>query len=207
MALAKSVRIPRQPKALEPATRLTMTFRELQIEGKRGWRHCWTFAKFAAESGDEDMQKVIECYEALKPKERQTVTPEYVCDLSGVNPNDFAAEVFREYLRYSGDAANLIEAASRPEIVRRSVQIAKTKDGHRDRKMLFEHSGFLPPKTGGGIHVNATANSNNRSATFVQAPELPSMESDTLRFTRVLKNTDVVTIEGASGAQSVKALI
>lgn len=202
MAVSEVVRAPREQavKALTPTTRLTLTFRELAIDGRKDWHLCWTFAQMAADSGDEDMIALMECYNGLKKREKASATPEYVCSLAGIDPNDMAAEVFREYLRFAGDAANLIEAANRPDVVRRSVRFAKKENGHRDRKMLFEHSGFLPTKTGGGIHVNATANAETQNATVISAPELPSMESDTRRFTKVLKSEAVQVIESDTPA-------
>jgi hypothetical protein len=187
VALAKSSRAAKEVKPLEPVTRLTMIFRELAIEGKKSWRNWVVFAQHCADEDDAEMQKVMECYRGLKKREQQTASPEFVCDLAGVNPNDLAAEIFRSYLSYASDAANLIEAASRPEVVRKSVQFAKEFEGHRDRKMLFEHSGFLPQKTGGGIHVSANASAETKTA-VIHAPELESMEANTLRFTKTLKS-------------------
>lgn len=193
MALATSSRAP-AVKPLEPQTRLTMTFRELAIEGKKNWRHAFVFARHAAES-DPEMAKVIEVYDGLKKRERANASPEFVCDLAGVDPKDFAAEVFREYLSYSNDAANLVAAAGLPDVVRTSVKVAKTKEGVQDRKMQFDHAAFLPQRQGGGIHVNASANAENKSATIVSAPELTSMESDTLRYTKILKSESVKVID------------
>ncbi len=173
-----------------------MLFRELRIEDVKTWRNIWVFAQIAADSGNAEMAAVMECYRGLKTKkERASSTPESVCDLAGMDPDEFAAEIFREYLRYSSEAANLIAAASLPEVTRKSVQVAKTKDGWRDRKMQFEHSNFLPQKHGGGIHVNASASAESKNATFVQAPELPRPEDETIRFTRVLKDSQVTTID------------
>ena len=181
-------------KPLEPTTLLTLTFRELVLNGKKDWRHVWVFGQIAADSGATDMTAVMECYRGLKVRERATVTPEYVCDLAGVDPADFAAEVMRVLAKYSGDTSTVIAAVEHPEIVRKSIQFAKKEAGHRDRKMIFEHSGFLPQKSGGGIHVNATANADAKSAAILPN-ELPSMESDTRRFTRTLKDTDPLTID------------
>lgn len=191
MAVAKTTRAP---KVLAPITRLTLTFRELQINGKKDWRHCWSFAQFAADSGDPDMTAAMECFRKLKKREQETVSPEYVCGLAGVEPGDFAGQVFREYLSYAGDAANLIEAASRPQVVKKQVAVALTTDGWRDRKMLHEHSGFLPKKTGGGIHVSANATADAKSAAILPN-ELSSMESDTKRFTKALKDSEPLTID------------
>ena len=205
MALARNSRNSLLPQA--PKTRLALTFRELVIDGKKDWRHCWTFAQFVADEGDDEMVRVMECYRKLKKREQLTASPEFVCELAGVSPNDFAAEIFRAYLAYSGDAANLIEAASRPDVVAKQIKVALTTDGWRDRKMLHEHSGFLPPKTGGGIHVNASANAENKSATVIQAPELEGMEANTLRFTRVLKAENTQVIEApAEAPRGVPAL-
>ena len=193
MAVAKSSKSA-AVKPLAPTTRLTMIFRELAIEGKRNWKNCWTFAQQVADEGDADMKAVMEVFNGLKKREQDGCTPEYVCELAGVDPNDMAAEIFRAYLSYTSDVSNLIAAAGHPEIVKKSIQFAKTEEGHRDRKMIFEHSGFLPQKSGGGIHVNATANADAKSAAILPN-ELPSMESDTRRFTRTLKDSEPLTID------------
>ena len=198
MAAAVTTRAPKEVAPLKPSTRLTLTFRELSVEGKKDWRHCFLFARHAAEN-DEEMAKVMAAYDGLKKRERAAATPEFVCDLAGVDPRDFAAEVFREYLSFSGDAANLIAAAGLPEVVRKSVEVAKTTKGVQDRKMQFEHANFLPQKQGGGIHVNANASVENKSAVILPN-ELPSMESDTMRFTRVLKSEQVKVIESGTDA-------
>lgn len=199
MGIAKASRAPKETKAvrsLSPTTRLAMTFREIEIEGRKDWRNCWIFAQFAADEGDEDMVRVMETYKGLKNKERVSATPEFVCDLAGVNPNDFAAEIFRAYLSYSGDAGNLIAAAAHPKVVGATVKNAMTAKGHQDRRMLLDHAGFLPQKQGGGIHVNASANADSKTANVILPNELPTMESDTIRFTRSLKsNTTSQTID------------
>jgi len=48
--------------------------------------------------------------------------------------------------------------------------------------------------------VNATANAETQNATVISAPELPSMESDTRRFTKVLKSEAVQVIESDTPA-------
>jgi hypothetical protein len=209
MALSEAKREPVRPKALHAASRLTMVFRELEIEGKKDWRNAWTFARYAADNGSVDCKAVVECYSRLKLRERAVATPEHVCDLAGVNANDFAAEIFREYIAFAGDAANLIEAANRSRVVRKSVAVALTNEGHRDREMLFKHSGFLPEKQGGGIHVNASANAENKVANVIRDTGMESMEANTLRMTRTLKGGFTATIEAAPDAiapASVKAL-
>jgi hypothetical protein len=198
MAVATASRETKSVKPLAPQTRLTMTFRELAIEGRKDWRNCWTFAQFVADEGDEEMVRVMDCYRKLKRREQSTASPEFVCDLAGVSPNDFAAEIFRAYLAYAGDAANLIAAAGLPAVVRKSVAVAQTTKGVQDRKMQFDHANFLPQKSGGGIHVSANANAENQSATVISAPELVSMESDTLRYTRILKGEAAKTITEAT---------
>lgn len=199
MAIAVSRRDP-PVKAPESMTRLTLTFRDLVLDGKRSWRHCFTLAKFAADGGSVDMRRFHDAYHGLKLRERAKATPEFVADLAGVDPEDVIAEVSRIYYRLGEDTSNIIASASHAAVVKKSIAVAKTTDGHRDRKMLFEHSNFLPPKTGGGIHVNASANAENKSATIVSAPELTSMESDTLRYTRILKSESVKLIDAPSEA-------
>lgn len=207
MARALASKSPREPKALEPQTRMTMIFRELEIDKKKSWRFCWVFAQHAADDGDDEMVAVMDCFKKLKKREQANATPEFVCDLAGVSPNAFAGAVFQSYVAYSEQAANLVAAAGLPGVVRKSVEVAQTSKGVADRKFQFEHSGFLPTKQGGGIHVNATANAETKTATIVQAPELPSMESDSLRFTRLLKDSTTITAQPAiEPAAPVKSL-
>ncbi len=192
MTILESRRGPRMPK-----TYLTMVLHELVVDGKKTWRNCWHFAKIGADAGQPEMMRVMETWNGLRVKERERMTPEEVLEIAGVDPRDFAAEVFREYLTMATDASNLIEAANRPAIVKASIDFAKKKDGFRDRQMLLEHGQFIQQKQGGGIHVSANANAENKSAVILPA-ELGSMESDTLRYTRVLKNSDVPAIEAQS---------
>ncbi len=199
MALTVSRKAPPEEPPVKiaiPKSRLALVFRELAIDGIRTWSNVWVFCQVAADSGDQDCAAVMDCFRKLKKKERKKITPEAACSLVGVDPEEFAASIFREYLRYSDQAANLIAAAGLPGVVRKSVQVAKTKDGHRDRRLQMEHSGFLPQRNGGGIHVNASASAENKSATVIQANELPTMETDSLRFTRILKDSQVTTIDG-----------
>ena len=206
MAVAVSRRDP-PVKSLAPTSRLAMVFRELAINGKRDWKNWIVFCQHAADEGDEEMQRVVECYNGLKKRERASATPEFVADLANVAANDLAAEVFRSYLAYSNDASNLIAAAGLPDVVRTSVRVAKTKEGVQDRKMQFDHAAFLPQRQGGGIHVNASANAENKSATIVSAPELESMEKNTLRMTRILKGELTEQVSVASDSpRSVPAL-
>ena len=58
MAAAVTTRAPKEVAPLKPSTRLTLTFRELAVEGKKDWRHCFLFARHAAEN-DEEMAKVM----------------------------------------------------------------------------------------------------------------------------------------------------
>jgi hypothetical protein len=188
------------------ASRMSLVFRELTIHGDKNWRHCYVFAKHAAENGSADMARCMEVYKGLKIKERATITPEQLCDLAGVDPAMFFAEVTREYYAFCGDGANLLEAASRKAVVKKTVLTALTTDGWRDRKMLHEHSGFLPQHNGGGIHVSANANSDSRNA-VVLPHELTTMEADTMRYTKLLKSTEVLTVEApAEAPMKVKAL-
>ncbi len=191
MTILESRRGPRMPK-----TYLTMVLHELVVDGKKTWRNCWHFAKIGADAGQPEMMRVMETWNGLRVKERERMTPEEVLEIAGVDPRDFAAEVFREYLTMATDASNLIEAANRPAIVKAAIDFAKKKDGWRDREMLFKHSSFLPQKSGGGIHVNANSSSEVKSAVVLPG-EIASMESENVRMTRVLK-ADSVTVELAS---------
>jgi hypothetical protein len=190
---SRAVRATRPIKAVNktvPPTRLAMTFRDLALDGAKDWRNWVVFAQFAADDGDEDARAVIDCFRKLKPREKNEVSPEYVCDLAGVKPADLAAQIFRMVYIYAGDAAALIEAAARPAVVQKTVNVALTDEGWRDRQMLHQHSGFLPRPGGSNISVNASA--NVQSAMFSPAHELPSVEVDTMRFTKALKDGKVI---------------
>jgi hypothetical protein len=177
-------------------SRLALIFRALTIQGHANWKNCWFFMECAAKDGDEEALKVFKVWKKLPKFEKDKRSPEEVCEMAGVDPRDFGAFVFREYLSYSQEAGNVIAAAGHPRVVAASVKIAQKEEGWRDREMLFRHQGFLPERQGGGIHVTANANADNRNAVVLPA-ELPSMESDTIRMSRILKPGETVTVEAA----------
>lgn len=72
--------------------------------------------------------------------------------------------------------------------------------------MMLDHAGFLPQKQGGGIHVNASANADLKTANVILPNELPTMEADTMRFTRILKSNESQAIEAPATASPVLPL-
>lgn len=191
-------------KPLDATTRLMLTFRHLEIDGHKSWRNLWCFAQHAADNGSDVCAKVMDFYKRLTRKEQRAATPEFICQEAGIDSDEFSGEVFASYMKYSNGAANVIAAAALPKVVKRSVAQALTPEGYRDRQMQFQHSGFLPTKQGSNINVSANANVDSRTA-VVTAAELPSMESDSLRFTKILRNNAAELIDQPKGVAAVKS--
>ena len=149
---------------------------------------------------------MVEVYDrAEKARTGDRDFPEFIADLAGVASNVIWLP------KYFGNTFHTVpmpQASSKPQADRtwfeRASRFAKTPEGHRDRKMkLFEHSGFLPPKTGGELFMSTCQRQRGgpeERDRYFGTGAAASMESDTLRFTRVLKGEAAKVIESETPA-------
>lgn len=119
----------------------------------------------------------------LTPYERSLVSFDDVCAGSGVRPADLMSVVVSCAMEMGRDVGNLIAATLHPEIVHQAAKSAKRIGGDwasiglEDRKMMFQHSNFIPIPKSATININASA-SAQAAAAAVSEPTVPSFVSD-----------------------------
>jgi hypothetical protein len=89
------------------------------------------------------MEQVVSAWVRLT-RWQQRITPlEDLCAAAGMTPSEFLGAVVRASFELTNEMTDLLVAAAFPEIVQATVQRARTPRGVEDRRMLFEHIGFL----------------------------------------------------------------
>lgn len=136
------------------------------------------FVQLAMLNGDDHARAWIEVFADLTPVERETVSFDDVCAASGVRPADLVAAVTSTAVQVGLDTGNLVAALTHPQVVAASVKHAKDAGGLEDRRMLFQHAGFIPvPKnTAPTVVVNNSATAQAASA--ARSDAAPGMETD-----------------------------
>jgi hypothetical protein len=102
-----------------------------------------------ARMSDPRVAQFLDAWDALDFSEQQARGAVFkVCEQVGLAPVDLLGIVADVGFRFAMCGAQLRAALALPSIVERSIETALTPEGIADRKMLFQHSGFLPtPKT------------------------------------------------------------
>jgi hypothetical protein len=110
---------------------------------KGGRRQLMELAHLAGEL-DPRIVPIIEDWDRMKPALRNAANLDALCEAHDVAPDHFLATVGEAELRARNEMSIFIAALNIPFVVERSIKTALTKNGVRDREMLFEHAGFLP---------------------------------------------------------------
>jgi hypothetical protein len=154
---------PTQLSKLGCTTPLSIAFRKIEPT----WRNYIEYAAYAAKEGDEDMQKVVEVWNALPTKEKNSIMPEQVCSLAGVLPGVLVAAVSRYYWEQKHTESVISISSEHPKVLDKTAHYAKTRPfADKDRELFFRLSGSLPDKKGTSIVINA----NPQVANFSTAP-------------------------------------
>ena len=129
-----------------------------------------------AKESDPRVAQLLDTWDALDASERQdSATVEAVRQRVGLKHPELLRTVAEVTYRIAIYKAQIIAALALPSVVERSIETALTDDGIADRKMLFQHSGFLPTPKGSqttiAITQNAQANATSRSVVAVPPPE------------------------------------
>lgn len=140
-----------------------MAFRKIEPT----WRNYIEYVGLAARSGDEDMQKIVDVWENLSPKERLSIMPETVCSLADVLPGVLVGTVSRYYWENKHAESVISTSTEHPKVLDKTAHFAKTRvHNEKDRELFFRLSGSLPDKKGASIVINA----NPQVANFNAAP-------------------------------------
>lgn len=135
-----------------------------------------TLVQAAALEGDQDAEKFLLVYQDLSPYEQKIANFDEITAAAGVRPSKLVAAMTTVAMERGRDVGNLVAAVTHPQVVAAGVHAAKQPDGIEDRKMLFQHHGFIPiPKA---TTINVTANAQAAAASQAGAASLPSFADD-----------------------------
>jgi hypothetical protein len=139
-----------------------------------------------ARDSDLRIAELLDSWDALDPSEQQNSgSAEVIRQRLGLAPVELLRIVADVACRVAMYQAQIIAALALPSVVERSNETALTDEGIADRKMLFQHSGFLPTPKGSqttiAITQNAQANATSRSIVAAPSPE-HTIRSLTERF-------------------------
>jgi hypothetical protein len=124
-----------------------------------------------ARANDPRAERFMGAWDALDASERQSRgAADTICKRVGLAPIELLRVVAEATYRFSTYTAQITAAVALPAIVERSVAVALTDEGVADRRMLFQHSGFLPAPKGSQVAVTQIVQANTTPQAMTSAP-------------------------------------
>jgi hypothetical protein len=162
-----------------------------------GGKH--TFIEFARHSKNEKIMSAVHKWDSLSKVEKGRTSLDMLCTSVDIPPADLLKEVTGIAYELNTDISNFIAAAYQPQVVTAGVKRAMQRDGVDDRRMLYQHSNFIPTNKGTNIAigVNASAQAAAAAKNTVQGDEsgLPDFETDTIRTIASVRGDDSIEVE------------
>lgn len=142
------------------------------------------FLDYARTSDDGRIVTMIERYDKLSDSDRDALTIPDLCAFAEITFAELLGEVVRVAFSHNTDLSNLIAAVNQPKVVQATVDAALKPDGVDDRKVLHQHSGFVPiPKGSSTIVKFQQLINNSREVEPGDSPNsLPPFENDVVSF-------------------------
>lgn len=140
------------------ATPLSNAFRSIEPT----WRNYIYYVDLSAKAGDEAMAKVIASYTALPAKERNSIMPEKLIDLAGVESADLISAVSRQVWLHKQSESTITASMNHPKVIEQTAAYAISRfDAFKDRELFMRLTGTLPDKKGASIVINNTPQTAN----------------------------------------------
>lgn len=121
-------------------------------------------------SGDPAATKVKEKYALLNYSQKKRVTLEELCAAAEVSPHDILTammDAIHHLFRY--DATFRLSSAQ-TEVADKTVEMALTDEGFKDREMYMKVVGLMPQPKGAQTLINVTQNQRTTPQVVVMAP-------------------------------------
>lgn len=119
---------------------------------------------------------LVDAWEKLKPDGQNKLDLDNACKKLDIDPYHFLAVVSEAAMKFRDNASLILASMAMPQVIQSSIEFAQHKDGVSDRKMLMQHSGFLPMPKGATIMNNFNAQNNNSNEANPANTALPSFE-------------------------------
>lgn len=161
-----NVAVRKFPKlALANLSPLSVAFRHIHPN----WRCYIQYVDLAARKGNTAMARFRACYEGLDKRDQASIWPEQLCDLANVMPDELVGAVCQQIWASKAAESSMVSAIAHPEVLMRTIQLAKAEENFRDRELFFRMSGSLPDRKGASINIY------NQAAGQVTEAPLPSV--------------------------------
>lgn len=151
-------------------------------------------------SDDAQAQLVITGYERVKRGKLDAYPGVHaVIDEIGMSPRDFVGLVSRVAFDFNVAIGNTIAAFEYPKMMKRSMQRAQQISGTEERKLHFQHTGYVPSGKGIQIGIRNTVT----AAAEDDAPLVPGKPASFDRTARqVVRDLPAVRQEEVDGADT-----
>jgi hypothetical protein len=121
---------------------------------------------------DVECQRVRQVYYGLPRVHRSGLPIEAFCVAASVSPLHVLEALTATVMRLGVQASSIIASVNHPRVVQKTIDVALTDDGHKDREMLHKHANFLPTPAGArtSIVVTQTAQATAAAQTVAAPP-------------------------------------
>lgn len=128
-------------------------------------------------SDDEDVRKFLDVYDSVPSGERDFLSFEEFCAASDVSSAKLFGKLMEVTVTQSNQTSAIMAAMAHPSVLKKTIEIAKTDAGFKERKLLHTASGLLPsPK---GSQTSITVNQANVTAKGSDSvSQLPAFNQD-----------------------------
>lgn len=155
---------------------------------------------------DPRFKRLVYAYDSASEIDKKSIRLEDLCAAAEVTPDEFLGLTVPALWKRNTDMGRMLAAVSHPQIVETSIQMAKTPFGIKDRAMIFEHTGFLPTKSGPQINIDNSRKTLNVGKGQVEdtgAPALPSFEEDMGQIAGVVRDPNQKALPTATKEQEI----
>ena len=126
---------------------------------------------------DPQIQTFVEVWQQCSGKHRKELNLDAICAAKGLDPFRIFGSMAEAAMRSGYHLGAILAALSHPAVVEKSIQVALTTDGVKDREMQLRHANFLPmPRDSQITMVNQLA--AKAEVNLEEEPSLPSFEEE-----------------------------
>lgn len=131
---------PPPPGALQvlDENRFSLDFISRKIGGKQA------MVDFARNCGDAQIKAFVSAWDGLSKIKKKATSLEFVCHQVDIDSSWLYGRISEEMSRLGADCTKLIGAIAAPEVMQKTVNMALTDDGWRDRQMFLKAARIIP---------------------------------------------------------------
>lgn len=154
-------------------------------DGKR------TFIEYARLVGDTDerFKQMLEKWDSTSRGEQLLIPLEELARTYNITPGELLGKVTQVAYEHNTDISNYMAAVMQPDVVKKTIDMALTEEGFKDRELLHKHSGFTPtPQQGSNILIQSKLSQTNADKSG-DGMSLPTMEEDVVPMGRIVRES------------------